>query len=73
MLILKEAYLAVFDLRSHSIGTPIEMFLRVWVHDLRAIIIGTEESLFIRQTLDRYPQVDLVPDVDTAIVKARSL
>lgn len=54
MLVLREAWLGIFDLRAHTIGTPIEMFLRCWIHQSPAIIIGKEESLFIRETERRF-------------------
>lgn len=54
MFAVKESWLCVFDLRARTIGTPIEMFLRCWVHERPAIIIGGRESLFVRQTMDRF-------------------
>lgn len=69
MLLVKEAWLAIFDLKHHSIGTPIEMFLRCWVHHKQAILIGSEDSLFIRQTIDRFRHTYLVPSKTIAIDK----
>lgn len=70
MLMVRESALAIFDLRFYSIGTPIEMFLRCWVHEKPAILIGTEDSLFVRQTLDRFPGHTLVSDLEEALSAA---
>lgn len=70
MIMVREASLAIFDLRFYSIGTPIEMFLRCWVHGKPSILIGTEKSLFIRQTMDRFPGHTLVSDPEQALVAA---
>lgn len=49
------ARLAIFDLSHHSIGTPIEMYLRVWRLRRPAILISREGSLFVRYTETHYP------------------
>lgn len=73
MLIVRRAWLALFDLRTHSVGTPIEMFLRCWVHSRPAILIGSERSMFIRQTIDRFPNTYLVPNRTIAIDKIQEI
>jgi hypothetical protein len=53
---LMSAHIVILDLRSHSIGTPIEMFWRLWVAEKSAILITRKEpSVYVRFTLDRYP------------------
>lgn len=54
MFMLGQAWLGIFDLRTHSIGTPIEMFLRCWIHQKPALLIGDERSMFIRETVNRF-------------------
>lgn len=57
---LMEARVAVLDLRTHSIGTPIEMFWRCWVAEKPAILIAKEGSVFVRETARRFNHVWVV-------------
>lgn len=70
---LRIAAIAVLDLRSHSIGTPIEMYWRLWVQDRAAILITREErSIFIEHTVDKYPAL-VVSDPHEALVLMEKL
>lgn len=53
MAVLKQAAMAVFDLTFHSVGTPIEMFLRCWIYEKPAVLIA-KEGVFVRETQRRY-------------------
>lgn len=73
MHMLREAWLAVFDLQHHSIGTPIEMFLRCWIHQERAVIIGDKRrSLFIRHTANRFG-VYVAPTLSHALAQIKEI
>lgn len=72
MLMVREAWLAVFNLTSHTIGTPIEMFLRCWIHQKPAIIIGEEKSLFIRETNSRF-KTEVVPSLGHAVARIKEI
>lgn len=50
---LMEAKLAVFDLTSHSVGTPIELYMRVWRRQKPSILVG-KEGVFLRLSRDLY-------------------
>jgi len=54
---LSIARLAILDLRSHSIGTPIEMFWRLWEMRKSAVLIARPGSVFIRYTEAHYPAI----------------
>lgn len=54
---LMVAHFAILDLRSHSIGTPIEMFWRLWQGNRPTILIAKEGSVFVRYTTQHYPAV----------------
>lgn len=66
---LMGARLAIFDLRSHSVGTPIELYLRLWRREKDSILIGSRASVFIRVSADRFGGI-LAPHPDAALHEA---
>lgn len=70
---LRQATIAVLDLRGHSIGTPIEMYWRLWVQGRSAILITRKErSIFIEHTVNNYPAL-VVSDPHQALVLLEKL
>lgn len=66
---LMGARLALFDLRSHSVGTPIELYMRLWRREKLSILIGDPQSVFIRYSADRFGGI-LTANPETALKEA---
>lgn len=66
------ASICILDLRGRSIGTPIEMYWRVWEADLPTILIVEPGSVFVRYTTDNY-LATTVPTPEEALALVRSL
>lgn len=64
---LHQAKYCVLDLRSYSIGTPIEMYWRAWLGELPAIIIHSGSSVFVQHVLSINPRVILVATPEEAL------
>lgn len=60
------APLAIMDLRTHSIGTPIELYWRAWGMELPTIIVAKEGSVFIRETARRFHRVVVTTSIHQA-------
>lgn len=68
---LLAAPICILDLREKSIGTPIEMYWRVWEEKLPAILISAPGSVFVRWTAANFPGVTVVASPGEAWWKAR--
>lgn len=66
---LVHSELAVLDLRTHSIGTPIEMYWRVWQLERKTILIVKEGSVFVRETARRFSRKVWLVDHPTQTVE----
>jgi hypothetical protein len=63
------AKLAIFDLRSHSVGTPIEMYMRLFRREKASILIGSWQSVFIRVAVGHHGGI-LTAHPDAALEEA---
>lgn len=61
-----EAKLAIFDLRSHSVGTPIELYIRLWRRQKLSILIADPRSVFVRVSVDQHGGI-LTANPETAL------
>lgn len=51
---LRYAQVCILDLRKRSIGTPIELYWRVWQQRKSAILIAEPGSVFIRYSVQQF-------------------
>lgn len=65
---LLQAEVCLLDLRGKSIGTPIEMFWRVWDNEASAILIVSPGSVFVRYTTRTYKNVFVVSSPKEALM-----
>ncbi len=66
---LMSAEVAILDLRTHSIGTPIEMYWRVWQAERKTVLIVKEGSVFVRETHRRFGRRVRLTDHPTQTVE----